>query len=136
MRDTSYSAEQSLDKARLGQLLRPARYVGTVAHVRIYGAHRLVLLREVCYDGRALAVWVSSVAIDADASSVWRHLLAATPRHSGVSIRFWGRFKDHQDTERLAADVHYPEHIWVESRPGISTAIRATSDEARHSAMQ
>jgi hypothetical protein len=100
------------------ELLRPARYVGTIACVRACGMHRVLVLREACRDGRELLVWVSSVAIDAAESSSWRELLDS-PRIVSASVAFRGRFTGHDHAGCLTTDVHYPDHIWIDAKPGV-----------------
>jgi len=89
---------------------RPAWYHGNVAEVRRFGAHRLLLLNEVARDGSTLAVWVSSVAIDAERSTNWASLLDAKPLPP-LAVRFRSRFPCCSDKDPLVADVHYPEDI-------------------------
>lgn len=96
------------------ELLRPARYVGTIACVRFCGMHRLLVLREASRDGRELTVWVSSVAIEAQESIRWRELLSSR-KIVAATVRFRGRFTGYQHAERLTAEVHYPDRIWIDA---------------------
>jgi len=89
---------------------RPGWYRGRVAEVRRLGAHRLLLLDEVARDGSALAVWVSSVAIDAECSGKWAKLLDTKPLPT-LAVRFRSRFPCCSDQDPLVADVHFPEDI-------------------------
>ena len=95
---------------------RPGWYRGRVAEVRRLGAHRLLLLDEVARDGSALAVWVSSVAIDAERSVKWAKLLDAKPLPA-LAVRFRSRFPCCSDQDPLVADVYFPEDIAL-SEPG------------------
>ena len=91
---------------------RSAWYGGQIAEVRRLGSHRLLLLREVARDGSALAVWVSSVAIDAERSTGWATLLDARPLPA-LAVRFRGRFPCCSAQDPLTADVHFPEDIGI-----------------------
>jgi hypothetical protein len=115
-------------KLALGQLMRPACFTGRVASVRTHGPHRLLLLSEICRDGRSLAVWVSRVALEAKESLPWAGLLD-TARAGGSTVRFRGRFIHHDHPERLTADIHYPQDIWVhEATLGAAHAQRGREE--------
>ena len=110
-----------LPRASLG---RPAWYCGHIARVRRVGAHRLLLLHEEARDGTALAVWVSSVALDCEHSTGWAELLDAQPLPT-LAVRFRSRFPSCSDLDPLTADVHFPEDIGI-SRCGAHAARRSS----------
>jgi len=110
---------RKLARLSLGELLRPGRFTGSLAAVHRSGPHRLLQLQEECADGRALAVWVSSVALEAEESRSWAALLDS-PQAPGSVVHFRGRFAHHDHADQLTADIHYPCDIWLDSSARLS----------------
>jgi hypothetical protein len=112
---TPASDFRSLTRLTLGELLQPGRFSGSLMSVRRYGPHRLLHLKEECVDGRALAVWVSSAALEAEESRSWAAMLDSA--HAlGSTVLFRGRFSHYAHAERLTADIHYPCDIWLQMK--------------------